>query len=70
VYQLLQAGENETGALFERMNPESMADALEKLITNEDLREKFSANGRQRILETFDINNTIDEHINYYSVNG
>lgn len=62
--------ENETGSLFERMNPESMADAIEKLITKEDLRKKFSINGRKRILDKFDINNTIDDHIKYYSVNG
>lgn len=45
--------ENETGLLFEPKNPLSMADALSKLISDKQLREKFSVNGKKRFQECF-----------------
>ncbi len=61
--------ENQTGLLFERKNPVSMAQALEKLINDKELRKKFSTEGRKRIAEHFNLNDTIKKQIDHYTGN-
>ncbi len=42
-----------TGLLVESADPEALADALEKLILDAELRRRFGRAGRQRVLELF-----------------
>ncbi len=50
---------NETGFLFEPNNKQSLADSLEKLILNPDLRKTFGINGKKRAIEKFSINSHV-----------
>lgn len=58
--------DNETGLLFEPKNPESMADSLSKLISDKNLREKFSVNGIKRFEEHFTIEKVTEKLLNLY----
>jgi glycosyltransferase involved in cell wall biosynthesis len=46
---------NETGFLVEPNNKDALKDALEKLITNPELRNSFGEKGFQRAIENFSI---------------
>lgn len=53
----------ETGYLAEAFNCEDMCDGLEWILNNDkDLRKK----SRQRVVDHFNINNTVDKYINLY----
>ena len=54
--------DNETGFLFEPNNKNSLAEALEKLILNPDLRKKFGVNGKKRAIEKF----SIESHVQHF----
>lgn len=54
--------ENETGLLFEPNNHNSLSDALEKLIQDEQLRKLYGANGFKRVHNTFSLEN----HVNHF----
>ena len=54
--------ENETGILFEPNNHNSLSDALEKLIQDEQLRKLYGANGFKRVHNTFSLEN----HVNHF----
>lgn len=54
--------ENETGLLFEPNNHNSLSDALEKLIKDEQLRKLYGANGFKRVHNTFSLEN----HVNHF----
>lgn len=58
--------ENETGLLFEPKNPVSMAEALSKLISDRDLRHKFSVNGKKRFQEYFTLDKVTKSLLNLY----
>lgn len=45
---------NSTGYIVERRNIKQIADALEKLIENRELRIKFGKNGRERVISNYD----------------
>ena len=47
--------DDETGILFERNNPDALTYALERLITDAELRNKFGIAGRKRVEEHFEI---------------
>ena len=53
---------NETGLLFEPNNHNSLSDALEKLITDEELRKLYGANGFNRVNTTF----SLESHVNHF----
>ncbi len=53
---------NETGLLFEPNNETALAEAIQKLIQNDDLRKSFGENGFQRVLKTFSLEN----HVNHF----
>ncbi|NOS86471.1 MAG: glycosyltransferase family 4 protein [Ignavibacteria bacterium] len=59
--------ENETGLLFKPKDASSQADALEKLITNKELRDKFALAGRKRAEEVFTIELMINNLIKHYT---
>jgi glycosyltransferase involved in cell wall biosynthesis len=47
--------ESETGRLFELRNPHALADELEALVCNPELRRTFGANGRHRVEQDFSL---------------
>lgn len=51
---LEQVVDGVSGFLIEPGNPDSMAEAIEKLLVSPDLARKFGQNGRQRFLERFE----------------
>ena len=53
---------NETGLLFEPNNHNSLSDALEKLIIDEQLRKTYGVNGFNRVNTTFSLEN----HVNHF----
>lgn len=54
--------DNETGLLFEPNNHNSLSDALEKLIKDEQLRKLYGVNGFNRVNTTFSLEN----HVNHF----
>jgi glycosyltransferase involved in cell wall biosynthesis len=54
--------ENVTGLLFEPNNHNSLSEALEKLIKDEQLRKLYGANGFKRVQNTFSLEN----HVNHF----
>ena len=52
---------NETGFLFHPNDKQSLADALEKLIIDKELRILFGKNGKKRAVETFSIDNHVQK---------
>lgn len=53
---------NETGFLFEPNNKQSLANDLEKLIVNPDLRRIYGINGKKRAIDVF----SIDNHVRHF----
>jgi len=60
--------ENETGLLFEPKNANSQAEELSKLIKDDELREKFSLNGKKRAEEVFTFDIMTDNLIKLYKM--
>ncbi|MCU0349233.1 MAG: glycosyltransferase family 4 protein [Flavobacterium sp.] len=54
--------QNETGLLFEPNNHNSLSEALEKLIKNEQLRIIFGENGYSRVHSTF----SLEKHVQHF----
>lgn len=52
--------DSSTGYLFEPNNHESLAQALQKLIDDQQKRTTFGENGYQRVLQTFSLRNHVD----------
>lgn len=55
-----------TGIIVERKNPVAIAEALEKLVLNEELRIKMGRNGRKRVVELYDWNKNVDTMLELY----
>jgi glycosyltransferase involved in cell wall biosynthesis len=53
---------NETGFLFEPNNENSLADSLEKLILNPELRNTFGENGNKRTISHF----SLESHVQHF----
>ncbi len=49
-----------TGLLADERDAADLADALERMLTDHDLRERLADAGRQRVVEQFDLNQTVD----------
>lgn len=60
--------ENETGLLFEPKNAKSQAESLSKLIADEELRKKFSLNGKNRAEAVFTFDIMTDNLIKLYKM--
>ena len=59
--------ENETGLLFRPKDAESQSEALEKLITGKELRERFAKAGRKRAEDVFTFDIMINNLIKHYT---
>jgi glycosyltransferase involved in cell wall biosynthesis len=59
--------ENETGLLFKPKDANSQADALDRLITDKGLRDKFALAGRKHAEEVFTIEIMINNLIKHYN---
>lgn len=57
---------NETGFVVPKANYIAIAEKLQKLILDENLREKFGKNGRKRVLKLYNWNNNVETMINIY----
>jgi len=55
-----------TGIIVERKNPAAIAEALEKLVLNEELRIRMGRNARQRVIELYDWNKNVDAMLQVY----
>jgi glycosyltransferase involved in cell wall biosynthesis len=56
---------NETGLVVPPKNPEALAEAINKILYDKDLYNRFSENAKSRFKE-FDINSIADKIINLY----
>jgi glycosyltransferase involved in cell wall biosynthesis len=57
---------NITGLLCEIKNSESLADQIEKLILNNELRNNMGKEGRKLAENEFDINKVVEKHFEIY----
>jgi glycosyltransferase involved in cell wall biosynthesis len=57
---------NETGFLFQNKNENELKDALEKLISNKDLRTTFGEKGNLRAVNKFSLDEYVQNFINLY----
>lgn len=57
---------NSTGVLCEVKNPKSLAEQIEKLILDEELRTNMGKAGRELAEKEFDINKVIEKHFEIY----
>ena len=57
---------NETGFVVPRKNEKEIAKKIKEYILNEELRNKFIANGRRRVLEEYDWDKNVDYMIQVY----
>jgi N,N'-diacetylbacillosaminyl-diphospho-undecaprenol alpha-1,3-N-acetylgalactosaminyltransferase len=55
------------GFLVPVKNCEQLSSKVETLILDEPLRKKMGSNGRQKVLEEFDIDIVLDQYIHYYN---
>jgi glycosyltransferase involved in cell wall biosynthesis len=53
--------ENKTGILIEPKNPQQIADAITKLLNNENLRKGLAEQGRKTVIEKFNLDKMIKE---------
>jgi glycosyltransferase involved in cell wall biosynthesis len=58
---------NKTGLIVESKNIDALSEALIRLISNKELREKFGKNARQRVLENFTEEKMINEFENLFN---
>lgn len=59
--------EGETGFLIEPKCPEALADAIERLATNPELRIAMGKKGRQRVIEEFSLKQMVDQYKKIYA---
>jgi glycosyltransferase involved in cell wall biosynthesis len=59
--------ENVTGIIVEPKNPQKLANAIEKLLLNEDLRISMGKEGRKRVKKLYNFENNLNDMINIYS---
>lgn len=57
---------NETGLTVEPKNSEELANAINKLLNDDNLRETLGQNAQKRVKEIFDINKVKEKYINFY----
>lgn len=59
--------DGQTGIIVEKRNSEQIADAIEKMLFDEDLRLKYGSNGRQRVEDYYNFDKNVGEMIDIYS---
>ena len=55
-----------SGFVVEPRNPQQTADAIEKLILDDELRNRIGKNGRDRVKKLYDWNDNVNQMINIY----
>jgi glycosyltransferase involved in cell wall biosynthesis len=58
--------DRETGFLIPPSNPRELAEKIEILLNNEQLRKKMGLNGKDRIQKVFSIDTMVHKYIHYY----
>jgi glycosyltransferase involved in cell wall biosynthesis len=58
--------DEKTGFIVQRENPTRLAEAIEKLILNEQLRILFGENGRNKVIKEYNWTTSVDKMINIY----
>lgn len=58
--------QNKTGFLVEKGNPDSIAEAIGKLVDSPDLRRDMGKKGRQKVIDEYDWNNSVSNLISIY----
>ncbi len=58
--------DGKTGYIVEIENPQMIADKIEKLLFDKNLRMKFGENGREKVLKEYDWNNSVKTMISIY----
>lgn len=58
--------DNVTGIIVERKNPLALANALERLVLDEELRIKMGTQGRNRVMELYDWDKNVDTMVSVY----
>ncbi len=56
----------EAGVLIQPSDPRALAEALGKMIVSQSERSRFAQIGYQRVLTVFDLETTVDQHIELY----
>jgi glycosyltransferase involved in cell wall biosynthesis len=59
--------QNKTGFLVEKENPDSIAEAIGKLIESPNLRSDMGKKGRQKVIDEYDWNNSVSKLISIYN---
>jgi glycosyltransferase involved in cell wall biosynthesis len=59
--------DKETGFLVEKNNPAAIAEALEKLLLNPELRTIFGRNGRAKVLKEYQWEDSVRKMLSVYS---
>lgn len=57
---------NSTGIIVASSSETEATGALEKLVLDNELREKFGKNGREKVLTNFNWNDNVSQMVNYY----
>lgn len=60
---------NKNGILVEAKNSEQIAEAIKKLISNKDLREKLSKEGKKTVIEKFTLEKMLKQYENLFFIN-
>ena len=60
---------NKNGLLVEPRNPKQIAEAIAKLLNDENLRKKLAENGRKVVIEKFNLEKMIQQYENLFSLN-
>lgn len=58
--------DKETGIIMQDRDPNTMAEAIETLLTNEELRNRYGSAGRERVVEYYDWDKNVDTMIELY----
>lgn len=61
------AENNDTGFIVNKESVEETAAAIEKLVFDKDLRERFGRNGREFVLRNYELNSCLDKMISIYN---
>jgi glycosyltransferase involved in cell wall biosynthesis len=60
---------NENGILVEPRNPEAIAEAIKRLLNDDNLRNKIANNGRETVKEKFNLGKMLEQYENLFSLN-
>ncbi len=59
--------DNETGFIIPQQSPTVLADKIEILLNNPNLRETMGRKGKQRIIDEFNLDKMVNAHVKLYN---